>query len=232
MNNAVCIISAIASNYGHFTYDERYSQLLETIDSIKQYLPNSDIFLFDTSDDPILPEHVLELNQRVYKAFILENDMVISNMKKAYKDIDANLLHKKTVGELRAMVIMTQILSTQPKKYETVFKISGRYKLNGKFNENRFKQDAIVTGNITMWFDEYIMPIRLWAFPFKEIEGLKNTFNFLYNSTLNALITEEKLEVIEFSFLRFARENHIPHIQLEVLGLEGPKGLDGYIIYE
>lgn len=63
--HTVLVTSAVYSNYGIFTPQQRIEQTLATVKSAKQYLPNSTIILIDNSKVDVQNDNSTEFNELV-----------------------------------------------------------------------------------------------------------------------------------------------------------------------
>lgn len=230
--SAFFITSAIGNDYGIFTTEERYQQVLDTIASVKKYCPNSDIYLIDNTEQKLPEDYIENLNAMTNVALFLYDDPVISSMGKNYRDNDPNRFHKKTLGEIRAVIIATQVITNTNNDYDLVFKLNGRCTLNENFNVKNFLHDAIVTKTRDIFCDIPVIPTRLWSFPYEKINSVHEMFKIMYEHTLELLIKEETLQIIEYSFNNFIETYNVPHVQLPIIGLSGTFGFNGGEINE
>lgn len=151
--NVVFVSSKIYTSNVPFTYvekrsiyttEERYKQTIATIDSIRKYIPNSFIILFDNSSFPI--NEYNELNSRADVFINNQSDKTIYNY--------TNVKTVKLYGELAQTAYVAKYIKENLKHMQinNFFKISGRYLINDTFyygqydNEiNIFKKNAAVT---------------------------------------------------------------------------------------
>jgi hypothetical protein len=136
--NVVLITSKIKTSKKPFTYSnirtiytptERFNQTIETIISVKKYIPNYYIILFDNSifndeEKKILNNNVdLFLNITDNKQI---NNLTDNNPNKAYGEICQTYFSIKYISKI---------------KINNFFKISGRYVLNDAFNYSKFNNN-------------------------------------------------------------------------------------------
>jgi len=143
--NIIVITSKIIVTQNKFTYvntrsiyseEERFNQTIETINSIKKYIPDYYIILFDNS----------KLDDK--KKYIL-----INIVNKFINIIDDdNLNHNTDVCDLKLIGELSQHISLYDNylkyidfsKNKNYFKISGRYVINNTFNYNNYNNNLII----------------------------------------------------------------------------------------
>lgn len=151
--NVIFISSKIYTSNAVFTYSEtrsiyspaeRFQQTLDTIASIRTFIPNSYIILFDNSD--FLPEEFNKLNVSLDLFINIQTNPIINDY--------TNVKTTKAFGELAQTYAVLNHIKTNMNylKIKHFFKISGRYLINETFNYsdydnnfNIFKRNAAVT---------------------------------------------------------------------------------------
>lgn len=134
MNNWFLITSAINVDYGVFSFQEKYEQTCLTIDSIKKYCPDAKIILLEASPQKIPNEQMKVLRKMTDMYIDFSGDSTVQSMHKTLN-----------VGAIKSpceSYILGSFLSHQNfiKENDRVFKISGRYFLNEKFDLNFHKK--------------------------------------------------------------------------------------------
>lgn len=142
MNNLVLITSVICienkplsytnirSVYSHL---ERFEQTKKTIQTIREKIPNSKIFLVECS----------RLNDDIINYLIQNSDYFLN----LYED---EIIRKNTTGLSKALGegTMTRCAIKYIKdnniQYDNLFKITGRYWLSNNFNYNNFNNNNII----------------------------------------------------------------------------------------
>jgi hypothetical protein len=117
-------------NRSNYTSEERFNQTLETIDTIKKYIPNYYIVLFDNS---IFSESEFDILTNSVNKFINITD-------------DINLNYFTDTCEYKAFSDISQQLKCYDSFLRTIdknsiinfYKISGRYLINDKFDYSQF----------------------------------------------------------------------------------------------
>ena len=127
-----------------YTTSDRFNQTLNTIESIKKYIPDYFIVLFDNSKFTLHEINILKKN--VNLLINIQNNKIINY----FTDINDN----KAYGELIQTLYSLKIIKNIPFKH--FFKISGRYILNNTFKYNIYNNDEnIFKKNKDVTHDEY-----------------------------------------------------------------------------
>ena len=228
------MLSAIGNDYGIFSYQQRYEQLLNTIESIRKYAPNSDVVIYDASEDPLPENDVNHLKSLVNQIVFLNEDKYVSFLKYNSKDPSENKFEKKTVGEIQSMLAFLTFMLNHDKKYDRVFKLSGRYYLNENFRLSDYadKKDKCVFLNKEDWYGEMVFPIRLWSFNYNRLEDILNIFQSVQKHTYDLVAKTENFELVEFTFTKFIEKFQTPYVTVDRIGVSGLMGLNATSINE
>jgi hypothetical protein len=183
------IVSSNAFSYSDtrsiYTTKERYEQTLNTIKSIKKYIPNFYIIFIDNS---ILPELYCETIKNEVDVFI--NDTTNKQM-----NYYTNIGKYKAYGEISQLYNVLPILKKLNIKVNNIFKISGRYIINDKFrytlynnDKNIFKHNIKVTDRLYYYTSFYKI---------KHVEQFIKVIEKLYATILSSNIYDNMdLEVL------------------------------------
>jgi hypothetical protein len=192
----------------YYTSYSRYKQTLQTIDTIRNYVPNAYIYLVEGSKLDKQLEEVLETKVNRY--------VNLSELDYVEKSIDSIL---KGYGEaVQTHYMLSYIIGNE---CEYVFKISGRYYLNENFYLKRLLRPnkvAFCKGKST---NPPIVSTVLYSFPSKDIPLLIRAFEKMieiykdYEEKQN--IRRETLPHFEKLLPSFLDEYTI----LETVGIEG-----------
>ena len=130
------------NNRSVYTPEERFNQTLETINSIKKFIPNVFIVLFDNSKFDINNYMYIMLKQRVDLFLNISNNKELNYYTDEYQ--------YKAFGDISQQIEFYNLFLkfTELNKIKHFFKISGRYIINNKFdyslydnNKNIFKKN-------------------------------------------------------------------------------------------
>jgi hypothetical protein len=118
-----------------YTKQERFEQTKTTIKSVRSRIPNNKIMVIECS--PLTKEE----NQ-----FFLENTDIFINLydlpDKSY--IEKIHSHSKSMGEGTMSIYALEYLLTNKIEYDTLYKLSGRYRLNDKFSYEKYNNNEQV----------------------------------------------------------------------------------------
>ena len=104
-----------------YSSEERFEQVLKTINSVKEKIPNSLIVLLECSSNIEQYEDILR--NRVDKYFnYINNTTVLKHVNSKFKSMGENYQ------------MLNFLINENLKDYESIIKISGRYYLNDNFN--------------------------------------------------------------------------------------------------
>ena len=141
MNDFVLITSVINTGKVAWSYtetrstysaEERYNQSLQTIDSIRKYLPGAKILFVECSDIPI--EYIDTIKSKV-EYFV--NQYEINEARDVC--IKSN---NKGLGEATQTKLAVEYIIKNNLTFDRFLKISGRYFLTDKFVSDNYKMDA------------------------------------------------------------------------------------------
>lgn len=139
-----------------YSVDERIAQTIETLESVKEHLPGSDVIFVEGGrrpDDGVVD--MLEKSVRMTHG----SRMVFAG--KCYMVKRAVSGKSKALGEIALMLYVRLFLRKY--KYDYFFKISGRYKLNDDFDISKWRMDKICGKDI--YGDETQISTRLLGIP-------------------------------------------------------------------
>lgn len=186
--------TAVRSIYSH---QQRFEQTLETIESIRKHLPDTDIILAECSPDS---NYMTELEKRV-DTFIntYPNDPIQYGC------------HK---GLCEAQLMLYVFDRVDLSQYQNIFKMTGRYKLTDRFDRSLWMNNYAV-GCKTFQYGgdpttEGGMHTFFYKFTIRELHIITNIFE--------AMISNEITESIEHTMYRTLKSNlaNVHEIGIEV----------------
>jgi|UniRef100_A0A6C0CZF0 hypothetical protein len=142
MNNLVLITSIINTpniplSYTNirstYTPDERYEQLKRTINSVREKIPNIEIFLVECSDLTDIQFDYLTKNTN-YFLNLYDNESARVNIYSISKSLGENTMIYYALQK----ILLNDIV------FDNLIKISGRYWLSNNFNYDFFNNNKIV----------------------------------------------------------------------------------------
>lgn len=231
-------------NLSAFKAEERFKQTLDTLQSIRDKVPDAYILIYEASETSIKQE---------YKdKFIEQSDLFIEcgddpYMKSLYENLhrDPNkFTFVKSMLECRCLqIVLNHMMEHNIFNNATrVFKLSGRYKLNEYFDIEDYKTRFLTNKYVMKYYDyeERFKDIDniyslLYGCKGSIVTGLWSFDRFLFNDIFNVLnrsfeYMERAIQLtagidIEHSFYHFIDRDKI--LNVPILGLDLIKGMDG-----
>jgi hypothetical protein len=189
-----------------FSRKERFEQTKLTIQSIKKKIPNNKILLVDCSD----------FNEEESKYFEKECDYILNLWDK--KELHNNLFGiSKALGEGTQTIEGFKYIKENNIFYNNLFKISGRYWFNDKFDYNIFNNNSMVFYNVT----ENYVSTNVYKIPNTMQEVL---YYFLINN-YEAMKACIGYEVLFLNFLKSIKYENT--ITIKAIGVSGFIAVDG-----
>lgn len=212
MLDAVFFVSSAIRTDGRmsiFTNEVRFQQTLRTIESIQQYVPNSSIYLIESSAEPVDPMWLDQIASKGVKIFNAASHPLVQRL---------SAQSAKNVVELASMIVFMDFFMKNPERAKRYYKISGRYWLNEHFRlgTEEHKDAFVFMNRVNSWMsDEHqeatgmfqFYETRLYHFDASLLERyqplLKDMFDIAMHYSVNCehatfnVLTEHKIKVIE-----------------------------------
>jgi hypothetical protein len=175
--NVVLITSKIyisSTAYRHLNYrsiytpKERFQQNLKTIKSIKQYIPNYYIVLFDNS--------IFTNEER--KILTDETDLFINIVDNENLNHFTDKSVNKSYGEIAQTYHALRYI--QKLDIKNFFKITGRYQVNQNFDYSKFNNEYNIFKKLTIWWAKNACYTCFYKISQNNIKDYINVFNELY----------------------------------------------------
>jgi len=182
-----------------YTSQERFQQTIETIESIKKYIPNYFIVLFDNSNFSLY--EIDTLNKMVDK-FINVTDNETLNY---YTDV----YEIKAFADISQQIAFYDLFlkDVNFNHIQNFFKISGRYLINESFNfsnydneDNIMKKNDKITDKNYFFTCFYKLDKSLLDYYFNKLKEIRLSKDSYYNmdcQTIIPLIIDNKLTLLE-----------------------------------
>lgn len=121
--------------YGVFSPEVRFQHTLESLESIKEKIPNSKILFIDNSNMPIKPEWVKIISSKVE---------VFHQMQHNLFSLCANItVNTKSESEANMLYTAFDLIKKHDMIGKRIFKISGRYKITKDFDILEYDHPAM-----------------------------------------------------------------------------------------
>lgn len=235
MNNITLVTSIINTSNNPLSYsitrsfwttEQRFEQTKKTIESVKKYIHNSKVFIVECS--------LLTASQRQY---FIENTDYFLNLYDLQDDTIINKIvysHSKSMGEGTMTIYALKYIFDNNIDFINLFKISGRYWLNDKFNysfyDNHYDIFSPINKDLTSVFTciyklsknttfEWLCFLKNCEEHFENCVGFENLFGIF----LISMIVKYKSETFNLQYkdnYNYNKENNY---------IKNPIGLNGYL---
>lgn len=227
----VLITSAVCTKFGVFDQNRRLEQTLQTVESVKQRLPDAKIVILEMSAIPV-GEHVDDVLRSAvdYVLYFYNSDAVKATAALDNWDIVKNYNEVACFGKALGLIPTLGYTFTESSR---IFKVSGRYVLNDDFNPSahylsrnlvfgRSKPSQFaptLTGGIARQFMS-----RCWSFPASKLSDIANTFAAMRRA-LEVYYSQKHYVDIEHLLYLYMQKYGVT--ELDVIGVEGELGPNG-----
>jgi hypothetical protein len=224
MTSLFLVTSAIYTSYGKCSTEERIEQTKETIKSIRTYAPDSTIVLLDAGDKSVNIDFGVELIDYTQKEIIRKPlDYYLQNN----KDIEPDIIIIKSMLEI--IMFEDYLKNNFVQNYSRVFKLSGRYRLNSKFNYSKHleaKNKVVILPpdpsqhlyNIKVSSSMFQYMTRCWSFDISLILNIIETYGKMKKDIIVASRTEKQGDIEHLLY------KHLDKRLVENIGLMGIEG--------
>lgn len=229
-------------DFSIYTAEQRFLQTLDTIDSIKQKVPDAYIVVYEGSENLILKEYENILREKSDLYLECGSDKV---MKLIYENLHNNpskFNYAKSMLECRCLQITLNYIFENNLFADStrVFKLTGRYRLNDNFNINDYKTKFLDNKYVMKYYDyeeRFVDPDNLYANIYgckgSIVTGLWSFDRLLFNDICRVLqesfvYMERAIQItagidIEHSFFHLIQRDNI--INIPILGVDVIKGM-------
>jgi hypothetical protein len=223
MTSLFLVTSAIYTSYGKCSTEERIEQTKETIKSIETYAPGSTIVLLDAGDKSVNIDFGVELiDYTIHPKIQFHLQEYLSNN----KDLEPDIIIKSM---LEIIMFENYLKTYSTNSYERVFKLSGRYKLNSKFNYSKhleaknkvlilppYHSQHLYNTKVSSSIFQYMT--RCWSFDSNLLKKIIETYIKMKKDIIVASRTEKQGD-IEHLLYKHLDKRLVEHINL--MGIEG-----------
>lgn len=245
MKNTVLITSALHTNYGVYNTAQRTQQTIDTVKSVRKYMPDSTIILIDNSTVAVQQdagELITELDNLVDYWIDNSDDADIKYFHENVANYDVGKNMMECLGMYKTLLHIlgdTELLNVV-KQSNRVYKISGRYELTDKFDISAF-DNANTKGMFVFkkaapsWIDPKVTGVttllqtRLWSFDSTLIETVRDLFLAILKN-MGEVSSQGNYIDIEHSMAKFIPANRL--IELDVVGVKGNIAPNGALVIE
>lgn len=232
------ISSAINTEYGSFTSQEKLKQLVTTIQSVRQYHTGAtDIVVIDCGADNLTEEQIQHVASSANDVSVFTCTKL---MRKDWSDDRPDKLLYKTVGEICIWQYFFHIAPKLENAYNRVFKLSGRYQLNDTFDVTKHQFQGLVTRPYVEWPlakelpDVYVGTVssRLWSFPWTMMPVMNDCWYKITKDIESFMHNGKQFRMIESLLYRAITTMQLPVHHLDPIGVQGTFAHSGEFVAE
>lgn len=241
----VLVTSAVYSNYGIYTPEQRIQQTLDTVKSAKKYIPGATIILIDNSKTDVQQDDSAEFNELIDLVdYYIDNsdDPDIQHFHKNVTNYDIGKNAMEALGLYKALtyVANTPELMDVLSKSNRIFKLSGRYVLTDKFDIKAFdnkntKDKYVFKKRQDNWIPsadtgvDHLLQTRLYSFTPSLFMNTITLFNELILNMFDTFNKQKYIDV-EHSMAKFIPKDKL--VELDTVGLQGNIAPNGMMIID
>lgn len=243
--NTVLITSAVYSNYGIYTPEQRIQQTLETALSARKYIPDATLILVDNSKVDVQNDDSEAFNQLLDAVdFYIDNsdDADIQHFHNNVQNYDIGKNSMECLGLFKALNYIssnTELMNivTQSNR---IFKLSGRYVVTDKFDITAFdnadtKDKYVFKKGQACWIPQadtgtdHLLQTRLYSFTPSLLIDTINLFKQIIENMF-ATFNQGKYIDVEHSMAKFIPKDKL--VEIETVGLQGNIAPNGMMIID
>ena len=223
MTSHFIITSAIHTSYGKCSTEERIEQTKKTIESIGTYAPESSAVIIDCGEKSV--------NKNLFDCEVIDyttNEEIQYNLQeylKTNRDLEPDIIIKSMLE----IMMFSDYLKNITSSYDRIFKISGRYRLNSKFNYNNHlekKNKVLILKpqqsphfyNFDVSSSMFSYMTRCWSFDSSLLLKIIETYDKMKEEIIH-ISRIEKQGDIEHLLYKHLNKNIVSHAN--VMGIEG-----------
>ena len=200
MTTHFIITSAIYTSYGKCSTEERIEQTKKTIKSIETYAPGSSMVIIDCGEKSVeenifnckLIDYTKKEEIQYHLGEYLKNNI----------DIEPDIIIKSMLE----IMMFSDYLKNITNSYERIFKISGRYRLNSKFDYSKHQsaKDKVVMlrpynsqnlYNFEVKSSMFQYMTRCWSFDGSLLLSIIETYDKMKKDIIYASTTKKQADI-------------------------------------
>lgn len=230
MRNLFVLTSSIYSEFSSFSGEDRFSQVLECIESIKKKDPSSLIAFVDNSISLEDFKFINVLRTKVDFFLCLRDAPGVSVLKK-YTPVPGSALHKGVLDIHSSIQVLKRIKDHFiGVKIKRIFRMSGRYKLMDGFDVSFYDRPEFIgkysfKKRVPSWNRNdleypFFFYLDLWSFPF---EFLENAIRLLCKSFYYCMFSNRQIEHVMYKIFSNEPLTEVPVLNVGHYQDEGGK---------
>lgn len=245
MKNIVLLTSAVYSNYGIYTAEQRIRQTLDTAKSAKERISGAVIILIDNSKVDVQNDDSPEFNELIDLVdYYIDNsdDADIKHFHANVSNYDIGKNSMEALGIIKALnyIKTDEDMMKEVNSAARIFKLSGRYIVNDKFDIKNFdnaetKDKYVFKRRQASWIPQtdtgvdYLLQTRLYSFTPSLFDQTVELFQKIIENMF-ATFNQQKYIDVEHSMAKFVPAEQL--VELDVVGLQGNIAPNGMMIID
>lgn len=241
----VLVTSAVYTNYGIYTPQQRIEQTLATVLSAKKYIPNATIVLIDNSKVDVQKDESPQLEELIDTVdYYIDNsdDADIQHFHNNVTNYDVGKNSMECLGMIKALryIETDEEIMTIINQSNRVFKLSGRYQVTDKFDITQFdnaetEDKFVFKKRQGSWIPtedtgvNSLLQTRLWSFTPHQFGYTVELFDKIIKNMFN-LLNQGKYIDVEHSMAKFIPETML--VEIETVGLQGNIAPNGMVVID
>ena len=223
MTSHFIITSAIHTSYGKCSTEERIEQTRETLKSIETYAPGSSMVIIDCGENSV--------NENLFDCEVIDyttNEEIQYHLQEYLKkniDLEPDIIIKSMLE----IMMFSDYLKNITSSYNRIFKISGRYRLNSKFNHQKhldaknkvvilppYNSQNLYNFNVKSSMFQYMT--RCWSFDGSLLLNMIETYDKMKKDIIYASTTKKQSDI---EHLLYQHLNKKLIYNIHRMGIEG-----------
>lgn len=245
MKNIVLLTSAVYSNYGIYTPEQRIQQTLDTAKSAKERIPGAVIILIDNSKVDVQNDDSAEFNELIDLVdYYIDNsdDPDIQHFHNNVANYDVGKNAMEALGIIKALnyIKSDDDIMKDVNDATRIFKLSGRYVVTDKFDIKQFdnkntKDKYVFKRRQASWIPttdtgvDFLLQTRLYSFTPSLLDDTIVLFQNVIENMF-ATFNQQKYIDVEHSMAKFIPADKL--VEVDTVGLQGNIAPNGMMIID
>ena len=237
--NLFLVTSALETRYSLFSLEDRITQTLETVSSIRKYAPDSHIIIVE-GGQPLTSELTNRLSGYVDDIYDFTNTDVIQ-LSQSLEHYALDSIGHTVKTPCEAFMLALACGQLPPNTYERIFKISGRYVLTERFNLSDHMSaigkyvflpkapvgemditNAPALGKSSVDFSDYCYETTFYSFCGSLLPQAIQNFRVMFNNIIQVYSSESYIDIETATYLTV---DHTQVVEVSPIGIAGQLGM-------
>ena len=226
------VTSGILNDYGIYSQQQRFDQLLASIDSINTVMPGSDIVVIESANRswPDAFKDTLESRNVEFAEVVTDTQ---------FNKSDSNQFGAKIIGEIMIWQRFLSMYEAKITQCRRIHKLSGRYRVLPRYSEHEHDQKNVLIRKPQSWpyspekpdVFNHIYPTRLWSFHSALYWPIRLVWEHVRDNSITTT-EQNRIMVLEHTLYDALHLFMLPCKEVDVIGVEGHYAQDGNFVSE